>query len=245
MISTTASAQSTSTTVHPICRPRMSGSPISPSRANREYSASGTKALTPATEARPTPNPARKRLSTANIIARPGVAPPSPGRETVRHRQRRNEVSRPPRTGPNLLVPLGYTCLTLTVRRTSAPDRYDGQDSSLLQAKGLRVPELGDLRRSPILLRLRASGRRDEAEHQGGVVAPHGPHARGHGRPRLGDHHAPQGVGGFGAYGDLQRHAGREPDEQAPLQGGPPHRGRHGHRRRGAEPRGVDQDHRE
>ena len=133
---------------------------------------------------------------------------------------------------------------SVIIRRTHGADRDDGQDSGLLQAQGLRVPEFGDLRRHPLLLRLRSLRRRDEAEHQGGVVAPHGPHARGHGRPRLGHHHAPQSVGGIGAHGDLQRHARREPHQQAPLQGRPPHRGRHGHRRRGPEPRGADQDHR-
>src|SRR5215204_6742638 len=183
MISTIASVQSTSTTIHPLCRPRMSGSTINPSRANRENSASGTKALTPATEARPTPNPAQKRLSTANIIARPRVAPPRPGREAVRHQRSRNAVPLPPCARPNPRVSLGYTCLTLRVRRTRARDRDDGQDSGLLQAKGLRVPELGDLRWNPFLLRLRASWRRDEAEHQRGVVAPHGIHAGGYGRP--------------------------------------------------------------
>src|SRR5829696_7163854 len=190
MISTTARAESTRTMVHPICGLRMSGSTTNPSRANRENSASGTKALNPATEARPTPNPARKRLSTANIIARPRVAPPRPSREAVQHRRRRNAVPLPPCARLNPVVSLGYTCLTLRIRRTRARERDDGQDSGLLQAKGLRVPELGDLRWNPFLLRLRASRRRDEAEHQGGVVAPHGPHARGHSRSRLGHNHA-------------------------------------------------------
>src|SRR5215207_8587867 len=177
MISTTASAESTRTTVHPLCTPRISGSTINPSRANRENSASGTKALTPATEARPTPNPAQKRLSTANIIARPRLAPPRPGREAVRHQRRRNAVPLPPCATPNPRISLGYTCPTLRVRRTRARDRDDGQDSGLLQAEGLRVPEFGDLRRDPLLLRLRTSWRRDEAKYQGGVVAPHGAHA--------------------------------------------------------------------
>src|SRR5215218_9844560 len=175
MISTTASAQSTSTTVHPICRPRMSGSAIYPSRTNRENRASGTNALTPATEARPTPNPARKRLSTANIIAWPWVAPP---------RSRSGSSSAKEKHGPSPALrqaqSAGLCGLYLPdpkVRRISAPDRDDGQDSGLLQAEGLRVPELGDLRRNPFLLRLRTAGRRDEAKHQGGVVAPYGPHA--------------------------------------------------------------------
>src|SRR5215216_7381662 len=152
MISTTASAQSTRTIVHPICRLRMSGSTTNPSRANRENSASGTKALTPATEARPTPNPAKKRLSTANIIARPRVAPPRPDREAVRLRRTRNAVPHPLCAKPKPRVSLGYTCLTPSVRRISAGDRDDGQDSGLLQAEGLRVPELGDLRWNPFLL---------------------------------------------------------------------------------------------
>src|SRR5215218_8929758 len=230
MLSTTASAQSTSTTVHPICRPTISGSAIYPSRANRENSASGTKALTPATEARPTPNPAKKRLSTANIIARPRVAPPRPGREAVRLRRTRNAVPHPLCARLNPRVSLGYTCMTLRVRRISAGDRDDGQVSGLLQAERLRVPELGDLRRSPFLLRLRASWRRDEAEHQRGVVAPHGPHARGHGRSRLCHNHAPESVGGLGTHPHLQRHARREPHEQTPLPRRPPHRGRHRNR---------------
>src|SRR5215213_2372245 len=222
----------------------MSGGMINPSRPNRANSASGTKALTPATEARPTPNPARKSLSTANIMARPRVAPPRPGREAVRLRRSRNAVPHPLCAKLNPLVSLGYTYLTPRVRRTSAGDRDDGQDSGLLQAEGLRVPELGDLRWDPFLLRLRATWRRDEAKHQGGVVAPHGPHARGHGRPRLGHNHAPQGVGGLGAHGHLQRYARRESHEQAPLQGRPPHRRRHGYRRRGPEPGAAEQDHR-
>src|SRR5215210_1332412 len=41
------------------------------------------------------------------------------------------------------------------VRRIRVADRYDGQDSSLLQAPGVRVPELGDLRRHTLFLRLR------------------------------------------------------------------------------------------
>src|SRR5215208_2301898 len=64
------------------------------------------------------------------------------------------------------------------VRRTRVADRNDGQDSGLLQAPGFRVPEFGDLRRHPLLLRLRSSGRRAETEHQRGVVAPQRAHAR-------------------------------------------------------------------
>src|SRR5215204_164508 len=176
-ISKAARAESTRTRAHPICTPRISGGSMNPNRANRPSSASGTKALTPATEARPTPNPVKRRTSTASIITRPGMDRPR---------------SNPP-------VTLGYTCLILRVRRTRARDPDDGQDSGLLQAEGLRVPELGDLRRPPFLLRLRSPRRRDEAKHQGGVVAPHGLHARGHGRPRLGDNHASQGMGGVGA----------------------------------------------
>src|SRR5215211_916424 len=225
-ISTTASAESAKTTVHPLCRPRMSDGSTNPSRANRANSASGTKALTPATEARPTPSsPAQTKLSTASIITRPGVDSPLP----VLWRK----VSCPLCSRPKPQDSLGYTCLTLRVRRSSAGDRDDGQDSSLLQAEGLRVPELGDLWWPPFLLRLRAPGRRDEAEHQGRVVAPHGPHARRHGRPRLGHYHAPEGVGGLGAHDHLQRYARREPHEQAPLPRRPPHRGRHRNRRRG------------
>src|ERR671920_1115158 len=96
------------------------------------------------------------------------------------------------------------------VRRTRVADRNDGQDSGLLQAPGFRVPEFGDLRRHPLLLRLRSSGRRDEAEHQRGVVAPHGAHARRRGGAGRRNHHAPQSLGGFRAPLGLQRHARRE-----------------------------------
>src|SRR5215210_146064 len=89
-ISRTAIAESAKTRVHPNCKPSTSGASMNPSRTNRASSASGTKALTPATEARPTPNPARTRLSTASIISRPKVD----------------------RSRLNLRASLGYTCLT-------------------------------------------------------------------------------------------------------------------------------------
>src|SRR5215210_7597461 len=89
-ISRTAIAESAKIRVHPNCKPSTSGASINPSREKRASSASGTKALTPATEARPTPNPARTRLSTASIITRPKVD----------------------RSRLNLRASLGYTCLT-------------------------------------------------------------------------------------------------------------------------------------
>src|SRR5918912_2994568 len=79
------------------------------------------------------------------------------------------------RSGTTLLI-LRDSLRVLLVRRIRVADRDDGQDSGLLQTSGLRVPELGDLRRYTLLLRLRTFWRRDEKDHKRGVVAPHRTH---------------------------------------------------------------------
>src|SRR5919199_1432815 len=114
------------------------------------------------------------------------------------------------------------------VRRIRAWNRNDGQDSGLLQTPGLRVPELGDLRRYTLLLRLRTLRRRAEKKHKRGVGATHGTHARRRRRYRDRDYHAPEGVGSLRTRRGLQRHARREPYLRTSLPGRPSHRGSHG-----------------
>ena len=90
-----------------------------------------------------------------------------------------------------------------------------------MQAAGLDLPRLGDLRRHRQHLRLRALRRAPEAQRDGRVVARDGAGARRHRRPGLGDHPAPAHVGGLRAPGRLHRPAGRLPHVQAALPGRP------------------------
>ena len=69
--------------------------------------------------------------------------------------------------------------------------RDDGKDRQPLQAAGLRLPVLRNLRRARQLLGLRPARRRAEAQRQGSLVARHRHHAPRRRRPRLLDHDAP------------------------------------------------------
>src|ERR687885_1818691 len=142
------------------------------------------------------------------------------------------------RSDTTLLI-LRDSLRVLLVRRIRVADRDDGQDSGLLQTPGLRVPELGDLRRHTFLLRLRTFGRRAEKKHERGVVAPHRTHARRRRGAGCGHHHASEGLGGLRSRGRLQRHARREPHVEASLPGRSPHRSGYGDGGRGPLSRGT------
>ena len=78
------------------------------------------------------------------------------------------------------------------------PNRLDGEDGHdrvPVQAQGVHLPGLRDLRRHRQHLRLRAARRRAQAARQGGLVEPHGHGARRRRRPRLGDHPEPARCG--------------------------------------------------
>ena len=68
-----------------------------------------------------------------------------------------------------------------------------------VQAARLRLPQLRDLRRRRVDLRLRPLRRPAQDERQGRVVARDAAGARRHRRARLGDHPAPAHVGGLAA----------------------------------------------
>ena len=69
------------------------------------------------------------------------------------------------------------------------------------------------------LLGLRPARRRAEAEHQGRLVEGQRPGSRRHGRPRLLDHHEPQGLGGVRPRRRVQRPDGRLPARRKSVTG--------------------------
>ena len=102
--------------------------------------------------------------------------------------------------------------------------RHDGSNRRPLQAQGLRLPLLGDLRRRRIDLRLRPLRRPAEEQRQGPVVEGDAPGSRRHRRPGQRDHPAPAGLGGQRPPRRLHRPARRLPRLQAPLPRGPSRR---------------------
>ena len=109
--------------------------------------------------------------------------------------------------------------------------RHDGEDRRPLQAQGLHLPVLRDLRRAGLDVRLRPLRRAAEAEREERVVALGAAGARRHGGPRRRDPHASEGLGGVRPSGGLQRPARAVPRRlQAALPRGPPARGAAGGR---------------
>ena len=86
-----------------------------------------------------------------------------------------------------------------------------------MQAARLRLPELGDLRRRRLDLRLRSLRRPAEEQRQGRVVACDAARARRHRRAGLGDPPAPAHLGGLRPPRQLHRPARRLPHLQAAL----------------------------
>ena len=70
--------------------------------------------------------------------------------------------------------------------------------ANLAKRRGFVFPVVGDLRRAPLGLRLRAARGRDAAQRQGRVVAVDGATPRRHRRDRLGHPPIPRGLGGLG-----------------------------------------------
>ena len=82
-------------------------------------------------------------------------------------------------------------------------------DLRALQARGLHLPLLRDLRRPQRLLGLRPHGLGAQAQHPRRLVALHRPVARGRRRPRRHDHHEPAHLGGLRPRRRLRRPDGR------------------------------------
>ena len=113
-----------------------------------------------------------------------------------------------------------------------ARGRDPRRDRRALQAARLHLPVLRDLRRGRLDLRLRPLRGTAQEQRQGRVVAGDAPGARRHRRDRLGDHPAPEGLGGLGAPRGLQRPPRPVPRQvQEALARGP--RARGAARRRG------------
>ena len=100
--------------------------------------------------------------------------------------------------------------------------RDDGQDRGALQAPRLHLPQLRDLRRPRLDVRLRPLRRAAEDERQERVVARDAPGARRHRRARLGDPPAPARVGGQRPRRRLHRPDGRLQDVRPALPRRPP-----------------------
>ena len=105
--------------------------------------------------------------------------------------------------------------------RGSCRHRDDGQDRLPRAQARVRLPELGDLRRPRLGVRLRALRRPLEGERAGPLARGDGAGARGHRRARLVDHPPPPRLGGLRARRGLHRPARRLPDLQAALPGRP------------------------
>ena len=104
-------------------------------------------------------------------------------------------------------------------------DRRHGEVRQVLQGHGVHLPVVGDLRRDQRVLGLRPAGGGAEAEHQGGVVAGHGPQPAArpgrpgdpHGRAGLRHHHEPEGLGRQRPRRRLHRPDGGLQDQQKAL----------------------------
>jgi hypothetical protein len=96
-------------------------------------------------------------------------------------------------------------------RRPVRADRRSrpADDRRALQEARHHLPLVGDLRRVPFDVGLRAARRGAQGERQAAVVAFDGAAARRHRRSRRVDPHAPQGLGGVRAPRELRRSAGR------------------------------------
>ena len=103
--------------------------------------------------------------------------------------------------------------------------RHHGQDRRAVQAAGLHLPLLGDLRRPRLDVRLRPLRRPAEDQRQERVVARDAPGARRHRRPGLGDPPAPARLGGQRPPRRLHRPDGRLPRLRPALPRRPPRPG--------------------
>jgi hypothetical protein len=102
-------------------------------------------------------------------------------------------------------------------------DRIDGRHHSHgqaglpLQAPGVRLPVLGDLRWARLGVGLRSARRGAQEEREGPLVARPGARARRHRGDRRRHSDAPQGLGGLRTRGGIHRPAGGLPALQEPL----------------------------